>query len=208
MGRLIYLMNTSLDGYVEGPDGRFDWSVPDEEIHSFHNDQARSMAAFLYGRRLYETMKVWEDFGNDPSLPDYVKEYARIWRQKPKIVFSTSLAQVAKGHRLVRGDPAAELARLRHEEDGDLGVGGPGLASAFARLGLIDEYRLVLSPVLLGGGKAYAPALDPPIRLKLLETRTFASGAVYLRYQKAQALPPDAAPGPRRPASTEIAQSS
>ncbi len=184
MGRVVYLMNVSLDGYVEGPDGKFDWTRPDEEIHRFHNEIARRMDAFLYGRRIYETMAVWETMDQDRSLPDYALEYARIWKQKPKIVFSTTLTTVGPNCRLVRENVAAEVAALKREHGGDLGAGGPGLAKSLARLGLIDEYRLVIYPVLVGGGKRYFPDLDHDVSLRLVETRTFRRGEVYLRYQR------------------------
>lgn len=185
MGNVIYLMNLSLDGFVEGPDGRFGWCTPDEEVHRFHNQQARGMAAFLYGRRMYEMMAVWQTMDEDPSLPEYVLEFARIWKEKPKYIFSTTLTSVGENCHLVRGDAGAEVAALKRTPGGDLGVGGPGLASSLARLGLIDEYRLVVYPIVVGGGKRFFPALDRPGGQRLLETRTFGCGAVYLRYRSA-----------------------
>jgi dihydrofolate reductase len=182
---VIYLMNLSLDGFVEGPDGTFAWSRPDEEVHRFHNQQARELGAFLYGRRMYETMAGWQTMDEDASAPGFVLEFARIWKAKPKIVFSRTLAEVGENCRLVREDVAAEVARLKRQPGGDLGVGGPGLASALARLGLLDEYRLVVYPIVVGSGKRYFPALDHAIPLRLLETRTFGCGAVYLRYRQA-----------------------
>ncbi|HVG61469.1 MAG TPA: dihydrofolate reductase family protein [Hyalangium sp.] len=185
MGHIIYLMNVSLDGFVEGPDGKFDWGHSNEEVHQFHKQQVQDNSALLYGRRMYETMKVWQTLDTDPSVSDFMVEFARVWKSKPKIVFSTTLEKVGENCRLARGDIAAEVARLKQEYPGDLTVNGPGLASAFARLGLIDEYRLVISPVLVGGGKPYFPQLDHLVPLRLLETRTFQSGALYLRYQRA-----------------------
>ena len=185
MRKVIYLMNVSLDGFVEGPDGTFGWSRPDEEVHRFHNHLVRELGAFLYGRRMYETMAGWQAVGEDPSAPDFILEFARIWKEKPKIVFSTTLTKVGENCRLVRGDIAAEVDGLRQQPGGDLGVSGPGLAASLARHGLIDEYRLVFYPVLTGGGKPYFPALDHAARLRLLETRTFRCGAVYLRYERA-----------------------
>jgi dihydrofolate reductase len=178
-------MNLSLDGFVEGPDGEFGWSRPDEEVHRFHNQIARDLGVFLYGRRMYETMVGWQNVDEDPSLPAYVAEFAHIWREKPKVVFSTTLETVGPNCRLVRGNIAAEIASLKQQASGDLGVSGPALASTLARLGLIDEYRLVVFPVMVGGGKSYFPMLDHSVRLHLLETRTFGCGAVYLRYQPA-----------------------
>ncbi|MGA2614487.1 MAG: dihydrofolate reductase family protein [Spirochaetia bacterium] len=186
MRNVTYLMNVSLDGFVEGPDGKFGWSQPDEEVHRFHNQIARDLGAFLYGRRMYETMAGWETADQDPSLPDYAAEFARIWKEKPKFVFSTTLQKVGQGCQLVRGDIAAELASLKELPGGDLGVSGPGLASALARLGLIDEYQLVVYPIMVGGGKQYFPALDHAVPLRLIDTRTFRCGAVYLRYALAE----------------------
>ncbi len=178
-------MNPSLDGFVEGPDGKFGWSRPDEELHRFHNQMAREMGAFLYGRRLYETMAVWETMGEDETLPDYALEFARIWKTKPKVVFSTTLKEVGPNCRLVRGDVGAEVTALKEQPGGDLGVGGPGLASTLEKLGLIDEYRVVFFPVLVGDGKRYFPAPGREVPLRLLETKTFRFGAVYLRYRRA-----------------------
>jgi dihydrofolate reductase len=185
MRKVTYLMNASLDGYVEGPDGTFGWSVPDEEVHRFHNELARDLGAFLYGRRMYETMAGWQTADEDPSAPDYHLEFARIWKAKPKVVFSTTLPRVGENCRLVRGDVAAEVAALKSQAGGDLGVGGPGLAQSLARFGLIDEYRLVVYPVMVGGGKPFFPRLDREVPLELAETRTFGCGAVYLRYARA-----------------------
>ncbi len=186
---VVYLMNVSLDGFTEGPDGTFGWSRPDEEVHRFHNAQARDMGAFLYGRRMYEAMAGWQTMGEDPSLPDYVREFARIWKEKPKIVFSTGRKAVGENCRLVTGDVASELATLKHQSGGDLGVSGAGLASTLARLGVIDEYRLVVYPIIVGGGKSYFPAGGSTVPLRLRETRRFACGAVYLRYQCASPNP-------------------
>ncbi len=184
MRKLVYLMNVSLDGFVEGPDGKFAWSFPDEEVHRFHNQAARQQGAFLYGRRMYETMAGWQTAEDNPKLPDFAREFAQVWKATPKIVFSTTLKTVGENCRLVRGDIAAALAHLKEQPGGDLGVSGPGLASAFARLGLIDEYRLVVYPVMVGAGKSYFPALDREVPLRLLETRTFRCGAAYFRYQR------------------------
>jgi dihydrofolate reductase len=184
MRRVIYMMNVSLDGFVEGPDGKFGWSMPDEEVHRFHNEAARQMGAFLYGRRMYETMAAWQTLDSDPSLPDYVVEYARIWRATPKIVFSSTLKTVGENCRLVAWDATAEVRSLKQQPGSDLAVSGPGFASSLARAGLVDEYRLVIFPVIVGGGKSYFPVLDQELALRLEETRTFLCGAVYLRYAR------------------------
>ena len=152
MRKLIYSMGVTLDGYIAGPAGEIDWSAPDEELHRFHNQQARETGAHLYGRGLYETMRFWETADQDPSRPQYALEFARIWKETPKIVFSRTLERVEGDYRLVRGNAAAEVARLKEEPGADLAVGGAGLAATFIRLGLVDEYRLFVSPVVLGAG--------------------------------------------------------
>ncbi|MEP6681506.1 MAG: dihydrofolate reductase family protein, partial [Chloroflexota bacterium] len=132
MGKLIYLMNVSLDGYVETPDHSLDWTIVDEELHTWFNDQARGTDASLYGRRLYEVMNAyWPTAESDPSATPAMLDFARVWNAKPKVVFSSSLASVEGNSRLVRGDVGEELARLRTEFDGDLEVGGPTLAAGF-----------------------------------------------------------------------------
>jgi dihydrofolate reductase len=180
--KLIYSMGVSLDGFIAGPDGEIDWSAPDEELHRFHNQQAHETGVHLYGRRLYEVMRPWETRDEEPSAPEHEREFARIWKDTPKIVFSTTLEAVEGNARLVRDDAAEEVARLKEQPGKDLAVGGAGLASTFMRHDLIDEYRLFVSPVVLGSGTPYFPALDERINLELLETRTFGSRVVYLRY--------------------------
>lgn len=183
MGKLIYSMNVSLDGYVETADHKLDWVLMDEELHTWFNEEARRTDAFLYGRRLYEVMTAyWPTAASDPSAAPYILDFAGIWRERPKIVFSTTLDSVAWNSRLAQGDVGEELARLKAEFPGDLSVGGPTLASAFIRRGLIDEYRLLVHPVILGAGTPFFPPLEDPIALQLVETRTFASGVVYLGF--------------------------
>jgi dihydrofolate reductase len=184
MRKLIYSMGVSLDGFIAGPEGEIDWSAPGEELHRFHNEQMREVGAHLCGRRLYEEMLYWESADQDPSTAGPVLEFARIWQQVPKIVFSNTLDQVEGNASLASGGVAAELAKLREQPGKDLAVGGAGLAAAYARAGLIDEYRLFVSPVVLGGGTPYFPALDERIELEPLETRTFGSRVVYLRYRR------------------------
>jgi dihydrofolate reductase len=185
MRKVIYAMNVSLDGFVEGPNRELDWSDPDEELHRFWNDQAREIGTSLYGRRLYERMAdYWPTAETDPSAPEYVVEFARIWRDTPKIVFSTTLEKVDWNSRLVRDNVAEEVTKLKAQPGKDMDVGGPTLASTLMRLGLIDEYRLAVHPVVLGGGTPFFPALDNTISLRLVETRTLGSGVVYLRYQR------------------------
>ena len=184
MRKVIYSMGMSLDGFIAGPGGEIDWSAPDDELHRFHNEQTRELGAHLMGRRLYETMVYWETADRDPSLGETEREFARIWQALPKIVFSTTLDKVEGNARLASGGIAEEVARLKEQPGKDLGVGGAGLAATCTELGLIDEYRLFVSPVVLGGGTPYFPALDERIGLELMETRTFGSRVVYLRYRR------------------------
>jgi dihydrofolate reductase len=184
MRKLIYSMGVSLDGFIAGPEGEIDWSAPDEELHRFHNQQARETGVHLCGRRLHETMAYWETAEEDPSAAEHELEFARIWKATPKVVFSKTLERVEGNARLVRDGAAEEVARLKEQPGKDLAVGGAGLASTFIKLGLVDEYRLFVSPVVLGGGTPYFPALDERIDLDLVETRTFGSRVVYLRYRR------------------------
>jgi dihydrofolate reductase len=184
MRKLIYSMGVSLDGFIAGPDGEIDWSAPDEELHRFHNQQTRELGALLCGRRLYEVMVYWETADEQPSAPDYELEFARIWKDMPKIVFSRTLEKVEGNATLFRGGVAEEVAKLKEQPGKDLSVGGAGLASTLIKLGLVDEYRIYVNPVALGGGTPYFPALDKRIKLELLETRTFRSRVVYLRYRR------------------------
>jgi len=181
MGKLIYSLNVSLDGFVETPDHGLDWATVDEELHTWFNDQARTLDASLYGRRMDELMSAyWPTAEDDPSAT--MREFARIWKPMPKIVFSTSLDYVAHNARLVHGDVGTVLDGLRREFDGDLDIGGPNLAGQFVRRGLVDEYQLIVHPVVLGAGTQFWPELDTPRRLRLVETRTFASGAELRSY--------------------------
>jgi dihydrofolate reductase len=185
MRKLIYSMGVSLDGFIAGPQGEIDWSAPDEELHRFHNQQTRELGAQLCGRRLYEEMVFWETADENPSAAEYVLEFARIWKNLPKIVFSKTLEKVEGNARLVRDGVAEEVAKLKEQPGKDLSVGGAGLASTCMKLGLIDECRLFVSPVVLGGGTPYFPPLDERINLELVETRTFGSRVIYVRYQRA-----------------------
>jgi dihydrofolate reductase len=184
MAKLIYSMGVSLDGFIVGPDGKFDWSAPDEELHRFHNQQTRELGAHLCGRRLYEVMVFWETAGADPSAAEHVLEVARIWKNLPKVVFSTTLDKVEGNATLARGGVAEEVAKLKEQPGDDVAVGGAGLASSLIELDLIDEYRLFVSPVVVGGGTPFFPAREERINLELVETRTFGSRVVYVRYRR------------------------
>jgi dihydrofolate reductase len=179
MRKLTYSMGVSLDGYIAGPGGDFDWAAPDDELHRFHNSQTLELDVHLLGRRLYEEMVPWETAPEDDSAGG---EFARIWKRLPKIVFSSALERVEGNATLASGGVAEEVARLKEQPGKDMAVGGAGLASTCARLGLIDEYRLFVNPVVVGGGTPFFPSLDERTDLELVETRTFGSRVVYLRY--------------------------
>jgi dihydrofolate reductase len=182
--KLIYSMGISLDGFIAGPHGEIDWGAPDEERHRFHNQETRELGLHLCGRRLYEEMLYWETADQDPDADQTTLEFAQIWKPLPKLVFSTTLDSVEGNATLAREVVADDIVALKEEPGKDLAVGGAGLASTFAQLGLIDEYRLFVSPVVLGGGTPYFPALEERIDLELVETRAFAGHVVYLRYAR------------------------
>ena len=179
MRPVIYSMSVTLDGFIAGPDGSIDWAAPDEELMAFHNEQTRELAAHLCGRGLYEDMLPWE---TDPSRSE--SEFARLWKTVPKVVFSTTLTAVEGNATLATGDAAEELARLRNGPDGYLSVGGAGFAATLVEQDLIDEYRMFVNPVVLGGGTSFFPGRRERLNLELAETRTFGSRVVYLRYRR------------------------
>jgi dihydrofolate reductase len=179
-------MSVSLDGFTVGPDGNFDWTAPDEEVFRFVTDEIREVGVHLMGRRLYETMLYWETADQDPSLGDSMLEWAAIWKPLPKVVFSTTLSAVQGNARLASGGLAQEIERLRAEPgDGDIAIGGATLAAEAAALGLIDEYRARVCPALVGGGIPFFSQRERRVDLELVETRTFSSRVVYLRYRVA-----------------------
>ncbi|MFI6359848.1 dihydrofolate reductase family protein [Streptomyces sp. NPDC050743] len=187
MRSVTYSMSVSLDGYIVGPDGGFDWTVPDEEVFRFATDEVREVGVHLLGRRLYETMLYWETADQNPSLDFSTLEFAAIWKRLPKVVFSTTLSAVQGNARLASGGLAEEIERLRAEPgEGDIAIGGATLAAEAAALGLIDEYRARVHPVLLGGGISFFPQRERRVDLELVETRTFSSKVVYLRYRVAR----------------------
>jgi dihydrofolate reductase len=144
------------------------------------------LSAHLLGRNLYETMVYWETAEEDPAIFDYSAEFARIWKRLPKVVFSSALTEVEGNTRLATGGVAEEVARLKSEYDGEIAVGGPGLAGAFVELDLIDEYVQFIHPVVVGGGLPYFPALAAPLELELAETRTLGDRVVYMRYERSR----------------------
>jgi dihydrofolate reductase len=184
MGKLMYTLNVSLDGFIETSEHGLDWALVDDELHTWFNDRMRPLAGSLYGRRLYEVMSAyWPTAESDPAATETEREFARIWNATPRFVFSNTLKSVDFNSRLVAGDVGERLAEIRAEVSGDLEVGGPTLASAFIERGLVDEFGLVVHPVVLGSGRPYFPALSAPLPLRLVETHRFASGVVYLGYR-------------------------
>jgi dihydrofolate reductase len=181
---VTYSMGMSLDGYIVGPDGSFAWTAPDDEVFRSHIDEIRGVGVYLLGRRLYETMLYWETADQDPSLDESRLEWAALWKALPKLVFSTTLSAVEGNARLASGGPAEEIERLRAEPGaGDIWIGGATLAAAAAASGVIDEYRLRVHPVLVGGGIPFFPRREHRVDLELVETRSFSSRLVYLRYR-------------------------
>jgi dihydrofolate reductase len=186
MRRVTYSMSISADGYIVGPDGDFDWGMSDE-VFRFWIDEIQEVGVHLLGRRLYETMLYWETAERDGSLVAAELEWAGLWNPLPKVVFSTTLSAVEGNARLATGGLAEEIERLRTEPgEGDIAIGGATLAAEAAALGLIDEYRALVYPVLVGGGIPYFPHRERRVDLELVETRTFGSRVVYLRYRVAR----------------------
>jgi len=184
MRSVTYSMGCSLDGYIVGPDGRFDWTVPDPEVFRFWIDEIRGVGVHLLGRRLYETMLYWETADQDASLGDAEMEWAALWNPLPKVVFSTTLSEVQGNARLASGGVGEEIERLRAEAgDCEIAIGGATLAAEAAASDLIDEYRAMVYPVLVGGGNPFFPQHERRVDLELIETRTFSSDVVYLRYR-------------------------
>jgi dihydrofolate reductase len=183
MARLIYSSIASADGYVEDAAGSFDWAAPGEELLCFVNDLERPVGTYLYGRRMYETMLYWETAHTVPGQPSSVREFTGIWQAADKIVFSTTLPSVSTARtRIERNFDPGMIRQLKSSTQHDMTVGGAGLAGQAVRAGLVDELQLFLVPIVVGAGKR---ALPNGVRsdLELVETRRFASGAVYLRYR-------------------------
>jgi dihydrofolate reductase len=181
---LIYSMGVSVDGFIADREGAFGWSVPSDEQFRFHTTQTRELGGFLCGRRLYETMLVWE---TDPSMRDteLEAEFADVWCAIPKVVFSRTLDSVQGNARLAQGSVAEEAAAALEATDRDVGIGGAGLAAAAIELVLVDEVRMFRNPVVVGGGTPFLPPVTEDVRLDLVETRTFGSRVIYERYRRA-----------------------
>ncbi|TIQ33559.1 MAG: dihydrofolate reductase [Mesorhizobium sp.] len=183
MARIIYSMLMSLDGYIAGPDGSIDLPVPEEELHRHFNEDMRRTAIMLCGRRLYEIMRFWDDPEREKG-GEVERDFALAWRKTPKVVFSTTLREVGANARLADGDAVAVARSLKAETDGQIGVGGAELAGHLARAGLIDEYRLYMHPVVLGGGKPYFRH-GQSFTLTPLGTQRLSQGVTLLRYAPA-----------------------
>lgn len=184
MRRVTYAMSVSLDGFIVDVDGKFDWGEPDAEVFRFWIDQTRKLGVHLLGRRLYETMLYWDTAEQDFSLSAAEREWTALWLALPKVVFSTSLTSAQGNARLAAGGLADEITRLRAERTGgDIAIGGATLATAAADLGLIDEYHVMVYPVLVGGGISFFPQHERHVDLELMETRTFGAQVVWTRYQ-------------------------
>ena len=187
MRSVTYSMGVSLDGYIVGPDGDIDCAAARRGGLAIGHRRDTRVGVHLLGRRLYETMLYWETADQDPSLDDAELEWAALWKPLPKVVFSTTLSAVQGTARLASGGLAEEIERLRAEPgEGDIAIGGATLAAEAAALGLIDEYRARVYPVLVGGGIPYFPQRERRVDLELVETRTFSSSVVYLRYRVAR----------------------
>ena len=189
MAKLIYIAITSLDGYVEDERGVFDWAAPDEEVHTFVNDLLRPIDTYLYGRRMYETMVAWETMDTAAQAP-FTRDFAQIWRAAKKVVYSKTLKTVSSARTRIERDFGVEaVRRTKTLAERDITVAGPNLAAHAIKAGLVDEYHLIISPVLVGGGKRALPD-DVRSGLELLHERCFGNGVVHLHYRPASTRAP------------------
>jgi dihydrofolate reductase len=183
MAKLIYSSIASLDGYVEDDSGSFDWARPDEEVHAFVNDLARPAGTHLYGRRMYETMAAWE---TDPALAahsEVTRDFAQIWQAADKVVYSKTLETPSTSKTVIERDFDPEAVRqMKSAAESDITVGGPNLAAHAFKAGLVDEYQLVVAPIIVGGGKRSLPD-GVRLQLDLFDERRFGNGMVHLRYR-------------------------
>jgi dihydrofolate reductase len=191
MGKLIYLITTSLDGYVADKNGNFDWAMPSEEVHAYVNDIVRGAGTFLLGRKMYETMKVWDDIPTEGVSGPYMdgpsqamNDFARIWRAASKIVYSTSLASVTTANTTLEKTFNVEAIRkLVAGSEKDFDIGGPHLAAEAIKAGIVDEYHQFIAPVIIGGGNYWLPK-DAAAKLELVDIQKFENGFVHLQYSK------------------------
>jgi dihydrofolate reductase len=183
MGRLVYAALCSLDGYTADEDGSFDWAAPGEELHGFVNEMERGLGTYLYGRRMYEVMRFWEDADALAGEPEVMQEYGRIWRAADKVVYSSTLDAVTTDRtRLERSFDPGAVREMKESSDRDLGIGGPTLAAGALRAGLVDDVHLLIAPVVVGGGLQVFPD-GLKVSLELVDERRFGDGVVHLRYR-------------------------
>ena len=183
MRKIVYGYNVSLDGYIEDRDGTIDWTEPGPELHRWFNESERSTDLQMYGRRLWETMRVWADMLGDESLPPEMQEYAELWNKTPTLVFSRTMAEAPAGVQLRREVDADEIRRLKAEPGGDISIGGAEIAAEFLRQGLVDEVMVAIHPVILGGGaKRMIPELADTTQLTLVESKVLDGRYVAMRY--------------------------
>ena len=183
MGRLIYSMMQSLDGYVSDAAGGFDWAEPDESVHTFANQLQRPIGTNLLGRRMFEVMSAWETLGTSGDEPAYIVEFGELWRASDKVIYSTTLDAVCTARtRIVREFEPNAIRRMKDEVGGDISIGGPGLAAQAIAAGLVDEYQLFVVPVVVGGGTRCLPD-GIRLNLQLVDQRLFDNGTVYLSYR-------------------------
>ena len=182
MAKLVYSALASLDGYVADEDGNFDWAQPDEEVHRFVNNLERPVGTYLLGRRMYETLVYWETV-ETADQPPFIEDFARIWRSADKVVYSRTLEKASSARTRIEREFDAEAVReLKKAADDDISVGGPHLAAEAIKAGLVDELRLFLNPIVVGGGNASLPD-DVRVELELLDERRFGNGVVLLQYR-------------------------
>jgi dihydrofolate reductase len=192
MGKLMYLITTSIDGYVADKNGKFTWAMPSEEVHAFVNDCVRNVGMALLGRKMYEIMKVWDEIPTEGVSGPYMdgpskamNDYAKIWRDSKKIVYSTSLSDVAIANATIdRSFDPETVKKMVTESDKDFDIGGPHLAAEAIKAGIVDEYHQFIAPVIIGSGNYWLPK-DVNSKLKLIDSRKFDNGFAYLRYSKA-----------------------
>ncbi len=194
MGKLIYLFTTSLDGFVADNDGNFDWAMPSDEVHTFVNDTLRNVGTFLMGRKLYETMKIWEEIPTEGTSavmdgPSQVmNDYAKIWHAANKIVYSTSLESVETANTTIERDlDPQQVKELVNKSDRDTDIGGPHLAALAITANIVDEYHQIIAPIVVGSGNSWLPK-DLELELELVDLRKFKNGFVYLHYRKKSLL--------------------
>jgi dihydrofolate reductase len=190
MGKLIYLITTSIDGYVADKDGNFDWATPSEEVHAFVNDTVRNVGTFLMGRNLYETMKVWDDIPTEGTSgpmdgpSEAMNDFAAIWQAAKKIIYSTTMTDVTIANaRLERSFDPSTIQKLVADSDKDFDIGGPHLAGEAIKAGIVDEYHQIIAPIMIGDGNYWLPK-DVKNKLKLEDERKFENGFVHLQYSK------------------------